>query len=369
MSGPGDSIRRLKQKGSRVAGCFPLYPPVELLHSLGLVPLVLWGLNDEVTSFEESDRHLQGFACSVARRLTEFALSEEGGLLDCLFMYNACDTLRNMPEILLRGLAEKGRSLPVFRLHVPMAPASQTDSAPYFAARMEELVRSMETAFRVRFSSDTFMESIKIYNKMRGLARHLEALVAEGRVPYALFSRAIRDGYFMPVEEHVARLRDEIGRAGAAPAAGKKDARRIIISGILPPTDALCAIIEGAGLRVAGNDVACQARSYGYSPAATGDPVAFYADLYRNHPPCTTLLYSSDDRIRALVGLAEERKAQGVVFIGEKFCEYEYLELPYVRKVLAEKGIPDLQLEIGADDSYNVEALRTRVEAFAELIR
>jgi benzoyl-CoA reductase/2-hydroxyglutaryl-CoA dehydratase subunit BcrC/BadD/HgdB len=40
-----------------------------------------------------------------------------------------------------------------------------------------------------------------------------------------------------------------------------------------------------------------------------------------------------------------------------------------VRKVLAEKGIPDLQLEIGADDAENVEALRTRVEAFAELIR
>jgi len=367
MPGRGQSIRQMKEEGARIAGCFPLYPPVELLHSLGLTPVVLWGLNEEIKTFEESDRHLQGFSCSVARRLTEFALSEEGGLLDCLVMYNACDTLRNMPEILARGFEDKGRSLPIFRLHVPMAPAAQTDSSAYRAARMKELVHAIETTFGVTFSAGRFRESIAIYNEMRDLARKLEALVTGGRVSYAHFSRVIGDGYFMQVEDHVALLRDEIGKTAPAPAGA--GGRGVIVSGILPPTDALCGIIEGAGLRVAGNDVACQARSYGYSPAVTGDPVAYYADLYRNHRPCTTLLYSSDDRLRALVALAEEREARGVVFIGEKFCEYEYLELPYVRRVLADRGIPDLQLEIGVDDADNVEALRTRVEAFAELIR
>jgi benzoyl-CoA reductase/2-hydroxyglutaryl-CoA dehydratase subunit BcrC/BadD/HgdB len=368
MSIQGQSISQMKQNGARVAGCFPLYPPVELLHALGLTPVVLWGLNDSVSSFEESDRHLQGFACSVARRLTEFVLSREGGLLDCLFMYNACDTLRNMPEILARGFEEKGRGLPIFRLHVPMAPAAQTESSAYLAARIKELIQAIESTFGVRFSPGRFVQSIHMYNEMRDLSRKLEALVMEGRVSYARFSRVTGDGYFMPVEELIALLRNEIAHAGTAPAAGK-EGRGIIVSGILPPTEALCGIIEGAGLRVAGNDVASQARSYGYSPAANGDPVAYYADLYRNHWPCTTLLYSSDDRLRALAALVDERKARGVIFIGEKFCEYEYLELPYVRKVLTEKGIPDLQLEIGVDDGDNVEALRTRVEAFAELIR
>jgi benzoyl-CoA reductase/2-hydroxyglutaryl-CoA dehydratase subunit BcrC/BadD/HgdB len=231
-----------------------------------------------------------------------------------------------------------------------------------------ELIRSIESSFGVTFSPERFTQSTFLYNEMRDLARKFEALVAEGRVSYARFSRVIGEGYFMRVEDHVESLRKEIGNAAAAPAADSRGCR-IIISGILPPTDALCSIIEGAGLMVAGNDVASQARSYGYSPAVTGDPVAYYTDLYRNHQPCTTLLYSSDDRLNALVDLVERRKARGVVFIGEKFCEYEYLELPYVRKVFAEKGIPDLQLEIGVDDADNVEALRTRVEAFAELIR
>ena len=102
-----ENIKRAKKKGAKVVGCFPLYPPLELLHSFGLVPLVLWDMKEQVRILKESDSHLQSFTCSVARRLTEFLLSEEGSLLDGLLMYNACDTLRNMPEIIKRGLGEK----------------------------------------------------------------------------------------------------------------------------------------------------------------------------------------------------------------------------------------------------------------------
>ena len=34
----------LKSQGHRVVGCFPLYPPLELVHSMGLTPVILWGL-------------------------------------------------------------------------------------------------------------------------------------------------------------------------------------------------------------------------------------------------------------------------------------------------------------------------------------
>jgi hypothetical protein len=54
-----------------VIGCFPLYPPLELFHSMGLAPVVLWGLRDAIPSLSLADRHLQSYVCSVARRLTE----------------------------------------------------------------------------------------------------------------------------------------------------------------------------------------------------------------------------------------------------------------------------------------------------------
>jgi benzoyl-CoA reductase/2-hydroxyglutaryl-CoA dehydratase subunit BcrC/BadD/HgdB len=136
------SLSKLKQQHRRLVACFPLYPPVELLHSFGLVPLILWDLKEQVGRLKESDRHLQPFTCSVTRRITEFVLSTEGSLFDGFLMYNACDTLRNMPEIIERGLEERGLSRPFLKFHIPMAPARQTDSTEYFADRIHELSSS-----------------------------------------------------------------------------------------------------------------------------------------------------------------------------------------------------------------------------------
>lgn len=361
-----DNINRIHEKGSKAVGCFPLYPPVELVHSFGLVPLVLWDMKEAAPSLEESDRHLQTFACSVARRLAGFILSDEGARLDGILMYNACDTLRNMPEILQSGLSEKGRRLPILRMHVPMIPSGRTDAKEYLAARIDELVRGMEETFGVRFSADTFRESVRVYNEMRGLSHRLELLTAEGRMSYREFSRIIRTGHFTAVEDQVRELSSAVKRAEATPAVPNK--KRIIVTGILPPPDALIDAIEGAGLRVAGNDVASQARSYGHETAETGDPAAYYNEAYRSRRACTTLLYTADRRIGELCALVGERDARGVLFAGEKFCEYEYLELPYLRKILDGKKIAHMEIEIAAGDQDSAGSVRTRVEAFAELL-
>jgi benzoyl-CoA reductase/2-hydroxyglutaryl-CoA dehydratase subunit BcrC/BadD/HgdB len=362
------SLSKLKQQHRRLVACFPLYPPVELLHSFGLVPLILWDLKGNVGRLKESDRHLQPFTCSVTRRITEFVLSTEGSLFDGFLMYNACDTLRNMPEIIERGLEERGISRPFLKFHIPMAPARQTDSTEYFADRIHELIIEIENVFEVRFSSERFLASVRVYNAIKKLSLAMENLVAEGRMSYRDFSLIIGKGYFMTPEDYLSALDGAVQKATSNPAKQISGGRKIIVSGILPPPDALCSIIENAGLRVVSNDVASQARSYGHVPRETGDPVAYYSDFYRNHHPCTTLLYSSDERLTLLTGLIEKKDAHGVIFIGEKFCEYEYLEMPFIAKTLKQNNVAMLQLEIATDDHENLEAFRTRIEAFSELI-
>src|SRR5512146_3265760 len=95
------NLQRLKERGDRLIGCFPLYPPLELIHSLGLTPILLWDFEEPAEGLKKADHHLQRFACSVGRQLTAFILSRGGEILQGLFMYNACDTLRNLPEILI----------------------------------------------------------------------------------------------------------------------------------------------------------------------------------------------------------------------------------------------------------------------------
>ena len=85
-------------------------------------------------------------------------------------------------------------------------------------------------------------------------------------------------------------------------------------------------------------------RSFSYSPEANEDPVEYYADFYSRRFPCTTLLNTADMRIDSLLNLIKERDAVGFMFIGEKFCEYEYLEFPFLEGALRDAGIITLSL-------------------------
>ncbi|MGO9215677.1 MAG: 2-hydroxyacyl-CoA dehydratase subunit D [Syntrophales bacterium] len=364
-------MKSLKEKGGRIIGCFPLYPPLELFHSMGLTPVVLWGLKDSVKTFATADRHLQSYACSVARHLVEFVLSDQGKILDGLFMYNACDTLRNLPEILHCGLEETGRSLPIVKTHIPMAPQEQSRTSGYLSAKILSLIIELEDTFDVVFSPDKFRLSVALYREMRSLCKELERQVARGAISYGRYSRIIQEGCFTTVEHHIDLMRcilkeDPLFRDESvmpSPAAA------IIVSGILPPPPVLIDAIENAGFRVVGNDIASQRRSYDYTPETVDNPCSYYVDFYHNHFPCPTLLYSADKRIATIKNLVAGVRAQGFVFIGEKFCEDEYFEIPYLEKILKEMGVATLPLEISIEDDLNSAAFETRLEAFSEMLK
>ena len=173
----------------------------------------------------------------------------------------------------------------------------------------------------------------------------------------------------MPVEVQIESLKSWI-KNSSSPAGKKipKDKHRVVVSGILPPPPSVCDIIEKSGFTVAGNDIASLYRSYCNHPEITGDAGKFYIDFYQNHFPCTTLLSTSDRRAEAIMNLIRERNARGFIFIGEKFCEYEYFEIPFIDKMLRNEGINTLLLEFSIDDNENIGGFGTRIESFAEVM-
>lgn len=348
-----------------VIGCFPLYPPVELFASMGLLPVVMWNLKASVSDLAESDKHLQNYSCSIARELTQFVLSESGQLLDGIFSYNACDTLRNMPEILVNGNSGQGRNVPMFRMHISQVNREYTDPQEYFKNEIELLIQSLEKAFDTGFSRQQFKQTVEKYANLYALYRKLETQVSEGRLSFGDFSGRVLTNYFLPIEEQIKNaqnLNNQIRSEGSSPDIG------VVISGIMPPPPAILESLESCGLKVVGNDIASMNRSYAYSPPVTDDPVEYYTDLFINRFPCTTLLYQADDRLKSFLHLVHQTVAKGVVFCGEKFCEYEYFEFPYLEKQLNASGTPSLFLEFGIDDVENVSSHITRIEAFAEML-
>jgi len=363
------TLCELKNQGRRLVGCFPLYPPLELLHSFGLTPVTLWGLSSEVTDLRKSDRHLQNYTCHVARCLTEFVLGDAHALLDALFMYNACDTLRNLPEIIEEGLKEEGaRLLPLFRLHVPAVAKERTGVRAYLKDRVTSMVCDLEEFTGRPFSPETFLASIDLYRSQRELCAEIEDAACRGMVPFPTFVRILQLAHVLPVEAHLELLDAEIPEEDDLP---PHDLRHpgVMISGILPPPRQLLETMEASGLRVVANDIASLKRSLGYNPAPTADPGEYYGDFYLNHYPCSTLLASSDRRIETIRRAVHDSGAEGFIFFGEKFCEYEYFEFPHLEGMLRAQGIQTLFLELTGQTGEGLDAPRNRLEAFAEMLK
>jgi benzoyl-CoA reductase/2-hydroxyglutaryl-CoA dehydratase subunit BcrC/BadD/HgdB len=348
-----------------VVGCLPLYPPVELFSSMGLLPVVLWNLKSETPTLELSDRHVQTYACGIARELVQFVASDQGACLDGIFSYNACDTLRNLPEIIEGIAAASERTLPMVRMHVPQVNRAHTDPDATLKQEILGLIEAVEWAFDVEFSAEAFQSAVRKYTKMRSLCLEAEKLVAKGALGFSQFCGTVLAGYALSVEEQTAQLLELISHSRLTASTRRAD---VLVSGIMPPPRPVMEAMEHAGLRVVANDIASLRRSYGYTPVVSDDPVAYYTDYFENKFPCTTLLYQSDRRIETVLGLVKSSGARGVVISGEKFCEYEYFEFPWLEARLKEIGVPVLRLEFGVDDTENTGAYTTRVDAFSELL-
>jgi benzoyl-CoA reductase subunit C len=65
--------------------------------------------------------------------------------------------------------------------------------------------------------------------------------------------------------------------------------------------------------------------------------------------------------------MVEEYRVQGVIYLMEKFCEPHGYDLPQLKSLFEQRGIPFLFLEV--DLTTPAGQFRTRIEAFLELIQ
>jgi len=281
-------------------------------------------------------------------------------------MYNACDTLRSLPEILMNELSAAGRDMPIFRMHLPMSHRDHTDASAYLENEIHNLVSELAKAFGIVFSPDRFHASTVLYRRLRHLALDAGDRVAAGKLGFYDFAEVMQAGIFMPVEDHIQALATLISSAGREPA---DETTGVMISGILPPPAAVIKAIESAGLTIVAVDTAPLYRRYSVMPGPQSDPGDYFRRHYDDHYPCPTLLHTADQRVVALMARMRQNSARAVIFIGEKFCEYEYFEMPHLVKKLADQGIFALQIELSIEDGPHTAAHDARIAAFAEMIR
>jgi bzd-type benzoyl-CoA reductase N subunit len=350
--------------GRRAFGTLCTYAPEEILHAAGFVPVRLL---PSPTPIVQANAHLQSYTCSLARNILEQALQGRFNFLAGVLFSHTCDTMQGLADIWRLNFPSQF----VATVVQPVALTSPQAQA-YLMAELRQLIARLEAHFGLTITDDSLRASIRLYNQNRELLSQLYAV--RERLSSVDVWQAVTAAMLMPKEEHNALLSQLIGvmTGDVAIPAGSATQARLILIGATLDDATLLEIIEAAGARVVADDLCTGARYFDTSLPQVldnlreADPVEALAQRQLQRLPCPCKYRSLDARAQHLLALAAQHHADGVVFVLKKFCEPHTWDYPYLAAALTKAGLPHLLLE--TEQTTPVEQLRTRVEAFLEML-
>ncbi|MGP8072188.1 MAG: 2-hydroxyacyl-CoA dehydratase subunit D [Thermoplasmata archaeon] len=357
------TVRAWRKAGGKVVGCFPVYTPQELVHSLGLLPVSMQG-GGENLEISRADAALGSFLCSISKSTLEMALT---GLLDpfgaFVFPY-ICDVSRNLDGIFSRTLPDR----PSHMLHLPQNFTSPA-TVPFLVAEYRSLLAKLEPLAGRPFSQDDLRTSIELFNEQRALVDRLATLKRETpwKVSLVEYYLLLRLGGLLPREVHIPLLRRALTEIEARE--GKnKDAIRVIVIGPFceQPTLELLQLVEDVGCYVVGEELQMLHRwCPRIEPGA--DPLESLATSYVRTPLDIGVRATPTTKAAAVLERVDAARAQGVLFLTAKFCEPALEDVVLYRRALDGRNLPYLHMEF-EEKSTTYEQARLQLETFVESI-
>jgi bcr-type benzoyl-CoA reductase subunit C len=359
---PGVAALDWKEKtgGKIIAGTLPDLPE-EMIQAAGALPQYLLGRD---IPFLHAEGHLQNFACSYTRTILEMLHAGELDYLDGIIIPHACDATRCMDLVIKE---------------VKLFPFSETFYIPKYSASpsAKSFFREELNRIRSRLADLTgqypdvelIRESINLHNRVRALLSEVMELL-KGNPPLvsaAEYFAAVRAAMVMPkeymkgkLEEFLAEARTRMPEADTRPP--------VILAGKVPEPSSIINMIEESGLRIIEDTLVIGARYVLAKASLDIEPIEALIERQLNQIPFTGIWDTRPSRASYIIERVRETKARGVLILVQKFCEPYEVEAPGIRMELEKQDIPCIFLESDYKEN-SLEPLRTRVQAFAEMLK
>jgi len=359
--------KELKAQGKKVVGYFGCYPPVELITALGLVPYRIVGDAKEPTS--RADSYIETNICSFVRSCFELALEGRYDFLDGVIIPHSCDAMERLYDI-WRYYWKSG---PTYFLNVPHILHQQSYS--FFHMELLHLKQSLEELAGKRLQTEELADAIRLYNENRALLRSLYRLRVPDP-PLMSGSESIKvslAAIALPVTEGNKMLKGII--SGISERREHQPSRtRILFYGSQIDDAALVDIIEDCGANVVMDDLCTTARWFWHDVDLDGDPMHNLSQHYLGHIMCPRTLRQGESHISELENrfghlnsYAAEFNVACAIAHTMRLCDTFEFDIPDLEDYLTEHKLPLLNLEVDYNLG-NVEQLRTRIEAFLEMV-
>lgn len=334
------------------------YIPEEIIMAAGFLP---FRLTSKVMPIEEADVHLFNFYCSLARICFEMGLKGAFDFLDGVIFTYSCDTMRGLFDIWKENIKHK---FPYF-LVSPVQDSPEAEA--YFVHELHELLANLKKLTGKEITGSALEAAIALCNEQRRLLQAVYDL-RTGEHPVISgteFHQIVLSGLVSPKAGHN-QLLTKLLASLPAQRLELEGRPRIIVSGSGLDNVGLFELIESSGLLVAADDLCFGSRYFDTLVDETSDPVTAIARRYlrKGHCPCRFAMHQD---YRGVVARVKNLKLDGFIFATQKFCELSLYEYPVFKEEMEKAGVPMLFLEL-ENTPGGIESLRTRVQAFAEII-
>ncbi len=369
-------VKELRAEGQKVMGYLCIYPVLEMMTALDIVPYRMFG--DTRESITRADTYLPTVVCAFLRSLLDLGLKGKYDFLDGVVMAHICDVgarLINQWNNFVQA--------PSYTHFLDTPHTVHETALKQYKGLLEDFQKSLELFTGKKLSPERLKEAIKAHNQQRALVRELYEL----RKPDPpLISgteniQVLKAVMSLPVEEGSKLLREVINEVKERKDGPSKKSARLLLWGPVIDDTALIEMIESLDANIVMDDTCVGSRPFFPDVKLTNDPLdglayRYLVELkcprtYRESAPGATTKknYMTDleSRFSYLRDYAKEWKANGVVLEVMRYCDSHGYEVPGLKKYLDSIGLPSIYLE----QNYTEAALApmiTRVQGFIEVI-
>ncbi len=358
-------------------GYLCIYPPLEMLTALDIVPYRVFG--DMQTVITEADRGLPVAFCPFVRSCLDLGIKEEYSFLDGMVTSHACDAMEKAAHVWERLIGH-----PYF--HFIEIPTKVTERAEaVLKGELQVFAQTLQTFVGREMSPESLKKAITVHNEQRALVRELyeQRMSDPPRISGGDTVRVLKAVMSLPVEEGNELLREVITEVRSQQPAVDAGGPRLMIWGSIVDDPSFVDMIEGAGCSVVVDDTCVGSRAYWKDVPITDDPLDGLAHHYLADIRCSRTFFevaesdkevaqkerASDleSRFGYIRHMVEGWKVDGAILQSVKYCDTHGFDVPDAIDYFKSLGIPSTYFE----HDYTPGALaplRTRVQGFLEMI-
>jgi benzoyl-CoA reductase subunit C len=360
--------RSLQGKGRLLAGYMCTHVPEEILYAAGIIPV-------RVLSAHESQAMTRSYIhetyCSFSHDCAYQGLQHHYDYLDLIAHSSSCIHMAEAFNVWVRFAGFQNKSVLITYPHI-----IHTKHAGHIMVESyRELKRFIEEFTKKSIHDEDIERAIKVYNHTRRLLKRLWEFLKQDRSPItgAEVAAVSLAAQVMDKQEFNQMLEQLIQRLEAEP--GKEPSGvRLMVTGGACDDLRIFDLIENLNYRtnLIFTDSCTAARYFWFEvPEDRSDKLEAIAEGYISRIPCP----SKDNvpgtgekkRFRFIRQFIEEYRPDGVVFLYQRFCSPQSMDIVALKPIIDMMGIPWTELEL--DTTVPITQFGTQLEALVEIIK